>query len=247
MERERVRAVQAVLKVLEDQVRGLLRVVELFEARKPKGQAIITEIGGSIVGIETRGLKRVVIHSDMPLVDTSDFVGEVAAEDVIDPNTGEVMAPTGQELTDRLAKKMKEAGVPAIKLRKTHLVPYRGNLEVEVGQEVRPGDRLTEGPLDPQKVLQLQGVHGVMEYLVREIQSVYKSQGVDINDKHVEIIVRQMLKKRKVVKEGTPGSCPDRLSISSSSKTRTLASAVWTLRERRLPPTGCSSASPRRL
>ncbi|MDO8589459.1 MAG: DNA-directed RNA polymerase subunit beta' [Armatimonadota bacterium] len=208
MERERVRAVQAVLKVLEDQVRGLLRVVELFEARKPKGQAIITEIGGTIVGIETRGLKRVVIHSDLELIDTGDLVGEVAAEDVIDPNTGEVMAPVGQEFNDRLARKLKEAGVKVVKLRKTHLVPYRGNLEVEVGQEVRPGDRLTEGPLDPQKVLQLQGVHGVMEYLVREIQSVYKSQGVDINDKHVEIIVRQMLKKRKIVREGDSGFLP---------------------------------------
>ena len=70
MERERVRAVQAVLKVLEDQVRGLLRVVELFEARKPKGQAIITEVAGKVVDIETRGLKRVVIHTEMPTYDT---------------------------------------------------------------------------------------------------------------------------------------------------------------------------------
>ena len=221
MERERVRAVQAVLKVLEDQVRGLLRVVELFEARKPKGQAIVTEVGGKVVDIETRGLKRVVIHQAIQYKETSELVGEVAAEDVIDPNTGDTMVPAGQEFTDRVAKKVKEAGVTVVLLRKTHLVPYRGNLEVEVGQEVIAGDRLTEGPLDPQKVLQLQGVRGVMEYLVKEIQSVYKSQGVDINDKHVEIIVRQMLRKRKVVREGDskflPGQVADKFDFEDEN------------------------------
>ena len=221
MERERVRAVQAVLKVLEDQVRGLLRVVELFEARKPKGQAIITEVGGKVVDIETRGLKRVVIHSDVPADDPANLVGEVAAEDVVDPNSGEVMVPDGQEMTDRIARKIRDLKVPIVRLRKTHLVPYRGNLEVEVDQEVHAGDRLTEGPLDPQKVLQLQGVHGVMDYLVREIQSVYKSQGVDINDKHIEIIVRQMLKKRKIVREGDthflPGQIVDKFEFEDEN------------------------------
>ncbi|MDO8684228.1 MAG: DNA-directed RNA polymerase subunit beta' [Armatimonadota bacterium] len=240
MERERVRAVQAVLKVLEDQVRGLLRVVELFEARKPKGQAIVTEVSGKVVGIETRGLKRVVIHSDIQLREHSDLTGEVAAEDVIDPNTGDVMVPVGQEFTDKVARKVKEAGVAVVKLRKTHLVPYRGNLEVEVGQDVRAGDRLTEGPLDPQKVLQLQGVHGVMEYLVREIQSVYKSQGVDINDKHVEIIVRQMLRKRKIIHEGNtkflPGQNADKFDFEDENtrvremkEPGTEATADWVL------------------
>ncbi|MEN6371862.1 MAG: DNA-directed RNA polymerase subunit beta' [Armatimonadota bacterium] len=220
-ERERVRAVQAVLKVLEDQVRGLLRVVELFEARKPKGQAIITEVAGKVVDIDTRGLKRVVIHSTAAGSDTSAMAGEVAAEDIIDPQTGEVMVSEGTDITERIARKIAEAQVQEVVLRKTHLVPHRGKLNVEVGDEVRPGNRLTEGPLDPQKVLELQGVHGIMEYLVGEIQSVYKSQGVDINDKHVEIIVRQMLKRRRVLEAGDskflPGQVVDKFDFEDEN------------------------------
>ncbi|MGB9588297.1 MAG: hypothetical protein ACPL7O_08965, partial [Armatimonadota bacterium] len=197
LERERVRAVQAVLKVLEDQVRGLLRVVELFEARKPKGQAIITEVAGKVVDIETKGFKRVIIHSTLPASDPSKLVNEVLAEDILSDD-GEVIIAANTELTDRLARKIKDLGIEEVTVRKTHLVPYRGNLEVNIGDIVEAGDRLTEGPLDPHKVLELRGVRGVMDYLVREIQSVYKSQGVSINDKHIEIIVRQMLKRRKI-------------------------------------------------
>ena len=238
MERERSRAVQAVLKVLEDQVRGLLRVVELFEARKPKGQAIITEVGGKVVDIETRGLKRVVIHTEMPTFDTSALAGEVLVDAVINPKTGDVMLEAGTELTDKIARKVKDAGVQIVTLRKTHLVPYRGNLEVEVGQEVSAGDRLTEGPLDPHKVLELQGVRGVMGYIVREIQSVYKSQGVDINDKHVEIIVRQMLRKRRVLESGDarflPGQIADKFDFDDENAriraaSGTEATAEWVL------------------
>jgi len=239
-ERERVRAVQAMLKVLEDQVRGLLRVVELFEARKPKGQAIITEVGGKIVDIETKGLKRVVIHTDVPLTDSRLVSGEVAAEDIIDPQKGEVAVAAGSEVSDKMARKLQDAGVEVVKIRKTHLVPYRGNLEVEVGDEVIPGQRLTEGPLDPQKVLELQGVHGIMDYLVREIQNVYKSQGVDINDKHIEIIVRQMLKKRRIIDPGDakflPGQIVDRFQFEAEntrvrrvSPTANEATAEWVL------------------
>ena len=238
MERERSRAVQAVLKVLEDQVRGLLRVVELFEARKPKGQAIITEVAGKVVDIETRGLKRVVIHTEMPTFDTSALAGEVLVDEVINPKNGEVMFEAGTDLTDKLARKIKDAGVQVVTLRKTHLVPYRGNLEVEVGKELQAGDRLTEGPLDPHKVLELQGVRGVMGYVVREIQSVYKSQGVDINDKHVEIIVRQMLRKRKILEAGDakflPGQLVDKFAFDDeNARIRALngteATAEWVL------------------
>ncbi len=221
MERERARAVQAVLKVLEDQVRGLLRVVELFEARKPKGQAIITEVAGKVIDIETRGLKRVVIHTEMPTYDPSQLSGEILVDPVMNPKTGDVLLEAGTELTEKLARKIKDTGVQIVKLRKTHLVPYRGNLEVEVGQEVQAGDRLTEGPMDPHKVLELQGVRGVMEYLVREIQSVYKSQGVDINDKHVEIIVRQMLRKRKIIESSDtrflPGQIVDKFAFEDEN------------------------------
>ncbi len=238
-ERERTRAIQQVLKVLEDQVRGLLRVVELFEARKPKGQAIITEVGGRVADIETTGLKKVVIHSPHPVSEPIGS-GEVLAEDVVDPDTGEVLAPKGSEVNEKLLRKLRVTSVTEVMLRKTHLVPYRGNLEVEIGDIVQPGDRLTEGPLDPQKVLQLQGVRGVMDYLVREIQSVYKSQGVDINDKHVEVIVRQMLRKRKVVEPGDttflPGQVVDKFvfedenrRVLSQDPPGTPATAEWVL------------------
>ncbi|MHB0913921.1 MAG: DNA-directed RNA polymerase subunit beta' [Armatimonadota bacterium] len=237
MEREKIRAVQAVLKVLEDQVRGLLRVVELFEARKPKGQAIITEVAGKVVDIETKGLKRVVIHSRQSTEETSALVGEVLAEPIF-AEDGEVAFPVGTEFNDRAAKKLKESGVEEVILRKTHLVPYRGNLEVNIGDEVLAGDRLTEGPLDPHKVLELRGVRGVLDYMTREIQNVYRSQGVSINDKHVETIIRQMLKRRKIRFAGDaaflPGQIVDKFEFEDeNARVReaggTEATADWVL------------------
>jgi hypothetical protein len=101
------------------------------------------------------------------------------------------------------------------------LVPYRGQLQVEAGHVVQPGDRLTEGPLDPQKVLELKGPRGVQEYMVREIQKVYKGQGVDINDKHVEVIIRQMLKKRRIRHPGDaaflPGQTVDKFAFEDEN------------------------------
>ena len=220
MERERVRAVQAVLKVLEDQVRGLLRVVELFEARKPKGQAIITEVAGKVVDIETKGLKRVVIHSKHSTAVPAEITGEVLVEDILNKNS-EVVYAAGTDINDKAAKKIRDMGIEEVVLRKTHLVPYRGNLEVNIGDEVEAGDRLTEGPLDPHKVLELRGVRGVMDYLVREIQNVYKSQGVSINDKHIEIIVRQMLKRRRIRSAGDtkflPGQIADKFDFEDEN------------------------------
>jgi len=239
MERERVRAVQAVLKVLEDQVRGLLRVVELFEARKPKGQAIITSVAGTVHDIETKGLKRVVIHSRHSTQDVSEIAGEVLAEDVLGEGS-DVLYAKGAEISDKAAKKIKELGVEEVSLRKHYLVPYRGNLEVNVGDELEAGDRLTEGPLDPHKVLELRGVRGVADYLIREIQSVYRAQGVSINDKHIEVIVRQMLKRRKIRHAGDtkflPGQMADKFEFEEeNTRVRemdppgTAATADWVL------------------
>jgi DNA-directed RNA polymerase subunit beta' len=144
------------------------------------------------------------------------------AEDVVDTASGEVVIESGKEITDKVAKRIRELGFQNIKVRKSHLVPYRGYLDVQPGQRVSAGDRLTEGPLDPQKVLDLQGVRGVQEYLVREIQVVYKSQGVDINDKHIEIIVRQMLKKRKIRAAGDtdflPGQIVDKFEFEDENR-----------------------------
>ena len=240
VDRERVRAVQAVLKVLEDQVGGLLRVVELFEARKPKGQAIVTEFAGIVAEIEQKGLRRVIIHTPYPIEETTGTAlsGETLAEDLyLGPHADtEGMTPSaakrateipetltaGTEITDKHIKKIKEVGITEIKIRKAILVPYRGQLQVKQGDIVEAGDRLTEGPLDPQKVLDLQGIRGVQNYVVREIQAVYKSQGVDINDKHIEVIARQMLRKRRIKNAGDseflPGQMVDKFEFIDSNK-----------------------------
>ena len=239
MERERSRAVQAVLKVLEDQVRGLLRVVELFEARKPKGQAIVTEVSGKVVGIETKGLKRVVIHSTVPTTETATIIGEALAEPIIGDD-GDAVIAVGTEITDKIARKLRDLNIEEVVLRKTYLVPYRGNLEVQEGDVLEAGDRLTEGPLDPHKVLELRGIRGVMDYLNKEIQSVYRSQGTSINDKHIETIVRQMLKRRKVRSSGDtrflPGQIVDKFEFEDeNSRVRAMepagteATADWVL------------------
>ncbi|MDH7568337.1 MAG: DNA-directed RNA polymerase subunit beta' [Armatimonadota bacterium] len=220
-ERERVRQVQELLKVLEEQVKGLLRVVELFEARKPKGQAIITDVDGVVADIETHRLRQVIIHTDLLIDGPVKVVGEYAAYDIVDEETGEIIVQKGKEITERALRRLRELGKTTITVRRPHLVPYRGKLEVEVGDRVRAGDRLTEGPLNPQDILRLQGIEGVQTYLVGEIQQVYKSQGVDINDKHVEVIVRQMLKKRKVLDPGDtdllPGQVVDKFELQAEN------------------------------
>ena len=240
VDRERVRAVQAVLKVLEDQVGGLLRVVELFEARKPKGQAIVTEYSGEVADVEVKGLRRVIIHTPVKIDESTGtaHVGETLAEDLyLGPHAdteGMTAAAAkraveipetlvaGTELTEKHLKKMREAGIPEIKIRKASLVPYRGTLQVKTGDIVEAGDRLTEGPLDPQKVLELQGIRGVQNYIVREIQAVYKSQGVDINDKHIEVIARQMMRKRKIRNQGDvdclPGQVVDKFVFEDNNQ-----------------------------
>ena len=115
-DRQRVRAVQALLKVLEDEVGGLLRVVELFEARKPKGQAIVTEFSGEVAEIETKGLRRVIIHVAQPIrSDTSaGLLGETIAEDL--PLTGDDVLPAGTEINEKIVRKFREAGVESVQL-----------------------------------------------------------------------------------------------------------------------------------
>ncbi len=137
----------------DDITQGLPRVEELFEARKPKGQAIISEVDGVVHISEVKGTRRVGIR----------------------------MAD-GEE--------------------KSYQVPYGARLRVKDGQQVAAGDRLTEGSVNPHDILRISGVRGVQMYLVHEVQDVYRSQGVDINDKHIEVIVRQMLRKVKVETSG---------------------------------------------
>jgi len=219
LERERVKKIQQMLKVLEEQVKGLLRVVELFEARRPKGQAIVSEVDGTVASIDTTGVKTVTIHSLQSLDER--IVGELTAQPVVEKETGEVLVEEGRELTPQVVGKLRQHGLTQVAIKKSHMVPYRGYLKVEEGQRLQQGDSLTEGPLDPQKVLQMKGLHGVQEYLVREIQSVYRSHGVDINDKHIEVIVRQMLKKRRIMEPGDadllPGQVVDRFAFEDAN------------------------------
>ena len=144
-----------------DITQGLPRVEELFEARKPKGLAIISEISGVVRINETRKKKEVIIEAD-----------------------------NGES--------------------KTYSINYGSRLKVKPGDYVEAGDEITEGSVNPHDILKIKGVQGVQNYLVKEVQRVYRLQGVDIADKHIEIIVRQMLGKVKIEEPGDteflPGS-----------------------------------------
>ncbi|MGI6330914.1 MAG: DNA-directed RNA polymerase subunit beta' [Zhaonellaceae bacterium] len=137
----------------DDITQGLPRVEELFEARKPKGQAIISEVDGQVEITENKGRRIVIVTAD----------------------DGE---------------------------RHEYQVPYGSRLKVQNDDRVEAGDELTEGSVNPHDLLKVKGVRGVQLYLLREVQRVYRLQGVDINDKHIEVIVRQMLRKVKVEDPG---------------------------------------------
>ena len=146
-----------------DITQGLPRVEELFEARKPKGLAIITEIKG-VAAINDTKKKREII--------------------VTDPESGES---------------------------KTYLIPYGSRVKVLDGQMLEAGDELTEGSVNPHDILRIKGVRAVQDYMIREVQRVYRLQGVDISDKHIEVIVRQMLKKIRIEENGDTDFLPGSL------------------------------------
>ena len=143
-----------------DITQGLPRVEELFEARKPKGLAIITEFGGVFTIKDTKKKREIVVTNN----------------------------ETGNS--------------------KTYLIPYGSRIKVTDGQEIEAGDELTEGSINPHDILKIKGVRAVQDYMIREVQRVYRLQGVEINDKHVEVIVRQMLKKIKVEESGDSDVLP---------------------------------------
>ncbi len=143
-----------------DITQGLPRVEELFEARRPKHLAIISEIGGKVSFREIKKSRHVVV--------------------------------TSQDEADE----------------RSYLIPYGARLRVEEGQIIEKGDLLTEGSVNPHDVLAIRGVDAVHDYLIREVQRVYRMQGVDINDKHIEVIVRQMMKKVKVTEAGDTDLLP---------------------------------------
>ena len=144
----------------DDITQGLPRVEELFEARKPKGLAIIAEFGGTVSVRDTKKKREVVV--------------------------------TNKETGDS----------------KAYLIPYGSRIKVLEGQELEAGDELTEGSVNPHDILAIKGVRAVQDYMIREVQRVYRLQGVDINDKHIEVIVRQMLKKIRIENNGDSDYLP---------------------------------------
>ncbi len=223
--RTRRKAIKDMLKVLETSVRGLLRVEELFEARTPKGQAITADVDGVVAEVSQRGMRTVVIHSEHPITDIDAIRGERLAHDVYGPNSKEEgpIARKGEKLLKKVRERLKKAGVETVTIRTEHLVPYRGELLVSEGMEVRAGDPLTTGPVDPEKLLAMQGREGVQDYLLREIQRVYRQQhGININDKHIETIIRRMLLKVKVIDHGDtrflPGELIDRFDFMKENE-----------------------------
>lgn len=146
-----------------DITQGLPRVEELFEARKPKGLAIITEIKGQAVIKDNKKKREITVTDD-------------------------------------------EEGVA-----KTYLIPYGSRIKVQDGQMLSAGDELTEGSVNPHDILRIKGVRDVQDYMIREVQRVYRLQGVEINDKHIEVIVRQMLKKVRIEENGDTEFLPGTL------------------------------------
>ena len=158
----------------DDITKGLPRVEEIFEARKPKGLAIIAEFGGLVDINENKKKREVVITNH----------------------------ETGEE--------------------KAYLIPYGSRIKIHAGDEVVPGSELTEGSVYPQDILKIKGLRGVQDYMIQEVQRVYDLHGVDINDKHIEVIVRQMLKRVKIEEAGDtdllPGSLVDWLELEEINK-----------------------------
>ena len=157
-----------------DITQGLPRVEELFEARKPKGLAIITEFGGVVELKDTKKKREIIVTNN---------------------ETGES---------------------------KTYLIPYGSRIKVLNGDVLEAGDELTEGSVNPHDILKIKGVRAVQDYMLREVQRVYRLQGVEINDKHIEVIVRQMLKKVRIEENNDadvlPGNSMDVLDYNDMNE-----------------------------
>jgi DNA-directed RNA polymerase subunit beta' len=209
----------------EDITQGLPRVEELFEARIPKGQAIMTEIDGSIevvrAGVDQPIVVRVTHRDsyDTPIKLTPQHELLVANGDEV--TEGQLLARIGEgaDLVEvkspaagRVSKKGSVLTLHSVDVdTREYQVPHSARLRVETGDEVLAGHPLTEGSLNPKDLLQIKGVDTVQRFLVAEVQTVYRSQGVTIADKHVEIIVRQMLRKVTVDSAGDTELLPSEL------------------------------------
>ena len=204
----------------EDITQGLPRVQELFEARNPKGQAIISDIAGvvelrrdgdlrwaKVVSSEMRNdLHRVpegytVAVEDGDEVMVGDVLATQAGSEEITAHVDGLVALDGNQVYIRYEEREE----------REYEVPAAARLRVGDGQRVEAGAQLTEGTKNPHEILRILGVEAVREYLLEEIQRVYRSQGVSISDKHIEVIVRQMLRRVRVVNSGDTSLLPDEI------------------------------------
>ena len=205
-------------RAVSDITSGLPRVVELFEARSPKGQALIAEIDGRVDVLTDGELRRLrltaeEVHRDeyqLPLKtrvlvkDTEEVeAGHLLArlpksgEEDEDPEARQIRARVGGRVSRKRGSRLLTISYETSDTREYEL-PATARLRVTEDDEVEAGEPLTEGPLDPQDMLRILGEGAVHRYLVTEVQDVYRSQGVDIHDKHIEVIVRQMLRKVEI-------------------------------------------------
>ena len=204
---------------------GLPRVEELFEARIPKGKAEISHIDGIVEIIRSdTGTKVKVVSTevyDTPLALPKGAEMLAAAGDSVEAN--QVLArftEADSETPTDVASPVKGflvKGDDGLSVRaedvveREYTIPHNAKLLVENGQEIRAGDGITDGPINPQEYLETRGKDAVQRYLVKEVQKVYRSQGVTINDKHIEIIVRQMLRKVRIDQPGDVDLLPTEL------------------------------------
>jgi len=208
---------------------GIVRVEEIFEARRqPRGKAIICPVSGVVEDIRESSFGRfVVIKATVPVTGPlkDAYVGDVQnwPTDSNGSYAGGLHKAIGQKLTTAILAILRKAEVTEVNVIYAILVPPLGKLPVEKGTRIIKGDPLTEGPRDPHEVLELAGAAAVHEYFVENLQSVYKSQGVDVNDKHVEVIIRQMMRKRQVKEPGDtpylPGQIVDRFAFAKANDT----------------------------
>src|SRR5579883_292591 len=209
---------------------GLPRVEELFEARQPKGEAKISEIDGVVRIVREGEQRKVIVTSTERYTDTYELpagftpavehdqwveAGTVLArptDDQADTSTA-LIAPITARMTGRVVRERGDLIqiVFEEKDEREYVIPANARLVVEDGDFVRAGDKLTEGSKNPQDVLTIQARDAVQMYLVEEVQKVYRSQGVNINDKHIEVIVRQMLRKVVIDQPGDTGMLPGEL------------------------------------
>ena len=201
---------------------GLPRVEELFEARVPKGKAEISHIDGIVEIVRGDGGTKVKVKSTESY-DTSLAVPKSAelllapgdgvdANQVVARGTGDAPVEVAAPVKGFLVKTDDGLVVRAEDIvEREYAIPHNAKLLVENGQEIRAGDSITDGPINPQEYLETRGKDAVQRYLVKEVQKVYRSQGVTINDKHIEIIVRQMLRKVRIDQPGDVDLLPTEL------------------------------------